>query len=172
MAFLKLVAFRLKELWERQKLCEIIIFTGRNLLLDLCVKCSCFWTGDAIWGIIITNINMKNFKTFISLLIECLVEDCFLLQKHSLLHYLLFAPIILSIATQLKSSNERWIMLCICVSYGCEHITRFNSCLFELINIYLTSKFISIFRINVNLTQFVIFHSIVLYWFIKVISTK
>ena len=106
LAFLKLVAFRLKELWERQKLCEIIIFTGRNLLLDLCVKCSCFWTGDAIWGIIITNINMKNFKTFISLLFECLVEDCLLLQKHYLLHYLLFAPTILSIVTQLKSSNE------------------------------------------------------------------
>ena len=49
--------------------------------------------------------------------------------------------------------------------YGCRYLAKFSSWLFFFSNILLTSKFVFIFKTDVNLIQFVSFYSVVQYIF-------
>ena len=49
--------------------------------------------------------------------------------------------------------------------YGCRYLAKFSSWLFSFSNILLTSKFVFIFKTDVNLIQFVSFYSVVQYIF-------
>ena len=49
--------------------------------------------------------------------------------------------------------------------YGCRYLAKFSSWLCYFSNILLTSKFVFIFKTDVNLIQFVSFYSVVQYIF-------